>query len=59
MDKLDKQLILNILVGENQEGRDTVLRSVLAKEDQNNDNREYTVFHLPKSQLLLVIELTQ
>ena len=52
MEKLDKRLILNILVEEKQEGRDhAVLRSVFAKEHQNNDSTEYNVFHLPKSQI--------
>ena len=50
-EKLDKKLKLNILVEEKQDGRDTVLRSVFAKDDQYKDQKDYSVFHLPKSQM--------
>jgi hypothetical protein len=51
MEKLDKKLILHILVEEKQDGRDTVLRSIFAKDDQYKDQKDYSVFHLPKSQM--------
>ena len=38
------------MVTEKQEGRDTLLRSVFAKDDQNKDNKEYDIYHLPKLQ---------
>ena len=50
-EKLDKKLKLNILVEEKQDGRDTVLRSVFAKDDQYKDQKDYSVFHLSKSQM--------
>ena len=52
MKKLDKKLILNILVEEKQDGRDrdTVLQSVL-EDDQHKHQKDYSVFHLPKSQM--------
>ena len=56
MEKLDKHLILNILVEEKKEGRDTVLRSVFAKDEQFKDQRDYSVFHLPKSQMKFLID---
>ena len=56
MEKLDKRLILNILVEEKQEGRDTVLRSVFAKNDQCKEMRDFSVFHLPKSQMKFLID---
>ena len=43
--------MLNILVEEKQDGRDTGLRSVFAKDDQCEDQKDYSVFHLPKSQM--------
>jgi len=39
------------LVEEKQDGRDTVVQSVFAKEDHYEDPKEYSVFHLPKSQM--------
>ena len=39
------------MVEEKQDGRDTVVQSVFAKEDQYEDPKEYSVFHLPKSQM--------
>ena len=51
MEKLDKKLILRILVKEKQDGRDTVLRSVFTKDDPYKDQKDYSVFHLPKSQM--------
>ena len=51
MEKLDKRLILNTMVTEKQEGRDTLLISVFAKDYQNKDNREYDIYHLLKTQI--------
>ena len=56
MEQLDKCLILNILVGEEQEDRDTVLRFVFAKDDQCEELRDFSVFHLPKSQMKFLID---
>jgi len=42
-EKLDKKLKLNILVEEKQDGRDTVLQPVFAKEDQYEDQKDYSV----------------
>ena len=49
--KLDKRLIRNTMVTEKQEGRDTLLISVFAKDYQNKDNREYDIYHLLKTQI--------
>ena len=54
MEKLDKKLILHILVEEKQDGRDTVLRLVFAKDDQYKDQKDYSVFHLLKSHMQLL-----
>ena len=51
MEKLDKRLIRNTMVTEKQEGRDTLLISVFAKDYQNKDNREYDIYHLLKTQI--------
>ena len=51
MEKLDKRLICNTMVTEKQEGRDTLLISVFAKDYQNKDNREYDIYHLLKTQI--------
>ena len=51
LERLDKKLILNVLVEEKKEGRDTLLRSILVKDDQCKHERDYVVFHLLKSQV--------
>ena len=39
LERLDKKLILNVLVEEKKEGRDTLLRSILVKDDQCKHER--------------------
>ena len=51
MEVLDKKKILQILVEEKQEGRETTLRSVFTKDDQCKSHLNYTDYHLPKSQM--------
>ena len=63
MEKLDKKLILHILVEEKQDGRDTVLRSVFAKDDQYKDQKYYSIFQLTNHKgnsllISIVVEFT-
>ena len=44
------QNILHKLVEEKKEGRDTVLRSVFAKDDKSKADKDFVLYHLPKSQ---------
>ena len=39
-----------------QEGRDTLLISVFAKDYQNKDNRKYDIYHLLKTQIKLLTD---
>ena len=43
LERLDKKLILNVLVEKKKEGRDTLLRSILVKDDQCKHERDYVV----------------
>ena len=51
MEILDKKKILQILVEEKQEGRETTLWSVFTKDDQCKSHADYPIYHLPKSQM--------
>ena len=64
MEKLDKRLIRNTTVTEKQEGRDTLLISVFAKDDQIKDNKEMIFItcsnrKLNSSLISTVVEVTQ
>ena len=48
--------ILHILVEEKKEGRDTVLRSVFAKNDKSKADKDFVLYHLPKSQMKFLTE---
>ena len=56
MAKLEKRLILNILVEEKQEGRGTVKRSDFAKDDKFKEQKDCSVFRLPKSQMKFLVD---
>ena len=53
---LDKKKILHILVEEKKEGRDTVLRSVFVKDDKSKADKDFVLYHLPKSQMKFLTE---
>ena len=49
LQKLDKKHIIKIAVEEKKEGAETILRSVLCKDDLVLSQTRYTVLHIPKS----------
>ena len=51
LQKLDKKDILQILVEEKEEGGETILKSVFAKDDKAKSKRDFTIYHLPNSQV--------
>ena len=49
LQKLDKKHIFQIAVEEKKEGAETILRSVLCRDDLVLSQTGYTVLHIPKS----------
>ena len=47
---------LHILVEEKMEGRDTVVKSVFAKDNKSKAEKNFVVYHLPKSQTKYLTE---
>ena len=57
--KLDKKHILHILVEEKEEDGETILKSVFAKDDKAKSERDFTIYHLPKSQIHFLTEFNE
>ena len=51
-----KKHILHILVEEKEEGGETILNSVFAKDDKAKSERDFTISHLRKSQIHFLTE---
>ena len=57
--KIDKKYILHILVEEKEEGGETILNSVFAKDDKAKSERDFTISHLRKSQIHFLTEFNE
>ena len=54
-----KKHILHILVEEKEEGGETILNSVFAKDDKAKSERDFTISHLRKSQIHFLTEFNE
>ena len=59
MQRIDKKDILKILAKEIEQGKETILRLLFAKDDKAKRERNFTIYCLLKSQIKFLTEFDQ